>query len=137
MIIDIENVTEKFKLYSGEELDGTEPGRDGLCREICRECAAEVTGRVRPEVMQRNDPDDIGALESLAAAEAFYQLADLDQRTAPLADLDQRTAPLAVSSREMKIELGDRLGAAGRLRDGKRLACVRLLVEYEFYFRAI
>ena len=107
MIIDIENVTEKFKLYSGEELDGTEPGRDGLCREICRECAAEVTGRVRPEVMQR------------------------------LADLDQRTAPLAVSSREMKIELGDRLGAAGRLRDGKRLACVRLLVEYEFYFRAI
>ena len=30
MIIDIENVTEKFKLYSGEELDGTEPGRDGL-----------------------------------------------------------------------------------------------------------
>ena len=127
MIIDIENVTEKFKLYSGEELDGTEPGRDGLCREICRECAAEVTGRVRPEVMQRNDPDDIGALESLAAAEAFYQLADLDQRT----------APLAVSSREMKIELGDRLGAAGRLRDGKRLACMRLLVEYEFYFRAI
>lgn len=127
MIIDIENVTEKFKLYSGEELDGTEPGRDGLCREICRECAAEVTGRVRPEVMQRNDPDDIGALESLAAAEAFYQLADLDKRT----------APLAVSSREMKIELGDRLGAAGRLRDGKRLACVRLLVEYEFYFRAI
>ena len=108
-------------------MDGAGPGRDGLCRELCGECAVEVMNRVKPEVLQEEDPEEAGTLESLAAAEAFYQLADLDQRT----------APLAVSSREMKIELGDRLGAAGRLRDGKRLACVRLLVEYEFYFRAI
>ena len=45
MILDIEKVTEKFRLYSGEELDGAEPGRDGLCRELCGECAVEVIDR--------------------------------------------------------------------------------------------
>ena len=124
MILDIEKVTEKFRLYSGEELDGAEPGRDGRCRELCGECAVEVMNRVKPEVLQEEDPEEAGTLESLAAAEAFYQLAALDQAA----------VPQAVSSAEIKLQLGDRLGAAGRLRRAKRAACAGLLYEDEFYF---
>ena len=39
MEINQENVVKKFQLYSGEDLNGTEPQRDGLCRALCQECA--------------------------------------------------------------------------------------------------
>ena len=51
-----------------------------------------------------------------------------------VAALDQAAAPQGVGSGEIKIQLGDRLGAAQRLRDEKGLACRGLTVEDGFYF---
>ncbi len=125
MIINKENVLEKFKLYSSELLDGSNTVRDALCRELCSECAAWVEARVKPELAEsEGDESESGPLESLAAAEAFWQLAALDQAV----------VPLGVSSADIKIQLGDRLGAAQRLRDEKGAACRGLLCEDEFYF---
>lgn len=124
MTISADNVKAKFKLYSGEPMDGTDTARDGLCTELCKEGAALVTRRVKPEALEGEDTEDAGALECLAAAEAFYQLAALDNAA----------APQAVTSQEIKIQLGDRLGSAGRLRDEKRAACTGLLIEDGFYF---
>ena len=124
MTISVENVTARFKLYSGEPLDGTDTARDGLCTELCKEGAALVSRRVKPEVLESNDEEGEKALCALAAAEAFFQLAALDNAA----------APQAVTSAEIKIQLGDRLGSAGRLRDEKRAACAGLIAEDGFYF---
>lgn len=124
MTISIENVKAKFKLYSGEPMDGTDTARDGLCGELCKEGAALVLRRAKPEVLEDNDEEGEKALCALAAAEAFFQLAALDNAA----------APVAVASQEIKIQLGDRLGSAGRLRDEKRRACAGLLAEDGFYF---
>lgn len=126
MKINVENVTEKFKLYSGEPFDGAEPTRDELCGELCGECADMVLQRVRPEVLQDEEFEGAGALECLAAAEAFLQLATLDNAV----------TPQTVTSPEIKIQLGDRVGSAERLRDEKRAACRGLLAEDGFYFGA-
>lgn len=124
MTISMENVKAKFKLYSGEPLDGTDAARDGLCTELCKDGAALVARRVKPEILEGEDTECAGALEALAAAEAFFQLAALDNAA----------APQAVTSAEIKIQLGDRLGSAGRLRDEKRAACAGLITEDGFYF---
>lgn len=124
MDINLENVTAKFRLYSGETLDGADNPRDELCKELCKECAELVRTRMKPEVMQAEGTEGAGAMESLAAAEAFFQLAALDNAA----------APQAVTSQEIKIQLGDRAGAAQRLRDEKRTACAGLLAEDGFYF---
>lgn len=126
MTISIENVKAKFKLYSGEPLDGTDQARDALCMELCTEGAAWVTRRVKPEILEAETFAGAGALESLAAAEAFWQLAALDQSS----------APQGVSSSGMKLESGDRLGPAKRLRDEKEAACAGMLAEDGFYFGA-
>lgn len=126
MEINVENVTEKFKLYSGETFDGAEPARDALCRELCRECAATVRQRVKPEILADEKYEGAEALESLAAAEAFFQLAALDNAV----------TPQTVTSPEIKIQLGDRAGYAERLRDEKRAACSGLFMEDGFYFGA-
>ena len=62
--------------------------------------------------------------ESLAAAEAFYQLALLDQSA----------GPEAVSAPELKVRLGDRARYAANLRAEKRKACGRILAREDFYF---
>ena len=127
MTISVENVTAKFKLYSGEALDGSEPARDALCGELCSECAAWAAGRLKPELLEAEGTEgQLAALEGLAAAEAFWQLAALDQAS----------APQGVSSGEIKIQLGDRLSSAERLRDEKESACRGLLMEDGFYFGA-
>lgn len=89
-----------------------EPDRDG------------GTGdEAQPETSQE-DAEKLDALESLAASEAFWQLAVLDQAA----------VPQTVSSSEIKIQLGDRAGSARRLRDEKIAACRGLLLEDGFYF---
>lgn len=123
MNINLDTVTEKFKLYSGEPLDGAEPLRDDLCRELCGESTKQIKLRARPEVLE-DEESDTEPLASLAAAEAFCQLAALDEAS----------APRAVNSTEMKIQLGDRVDAAQRLRAGKEAACRGLLREEGFYF---
>lgn len=124
MDINLENVKAKFKLYSGEAMDGTDTARDGLCGELCEECAELVRLKVKPEVLQAEGTEGAGAIESLAAAEAFYQLAALDSAA----------VPRSVASSEIKIQPGDRMGSAERLRREKRAACAGLLAEDGFYF---
>jgi len=155
MEISLENVVEKFKLYSGEPMDGAEPARDALCQALCGECTAWVKRRVRPGAFgepetadaagsetptepgqagaagsgaqtepSQEDAEKLDALAGLAASEAFWQLAALDQAA----------APQAVNSSEIRIQLGDRAGYAGRLRDEKGAACQGLLLEDGFYF---
>lgn len=120
MEISQENVMKKFQLYSGEALDGGEPQRDALCRALCQECADWVLERARPDA-----PASAAAkAESLAAAEAFYQLALLDQSA----------GPEAVASPELKVELGDRARHAASLRAEKRRTCGRFLAQEGFYF---
>lgn len=124
MDINVENVAEKLKLYAGEPLDGQEPERDSLCRSLCWDCAQWVSRSVRPEALAGRGAEAWAALESLAAAEVFYQLAELDQAN----------LPQTVSSPEIKIQLGDRVSHAQRLRNEKRLACAGLLREDGFCF---
>ena len=119
MEISIENVAVKFKRYANEPIDGQEPDRDSLCLSLCEECA----GWVREQAVCGPE-QDASPLESLAAAEAFYQLAELDQAG----------LPQTVSSPEVKLQLGDRVAHAQRLRDEKRLACAGLLREDGFFF---
>lgn len=127
MEINVENVVEKLKLYAGEFMDGQEPERDSLCRSLCGDCVQWVRETMKPEALAGRGAETQAALESLAAAEAFYQLAELDQAN----------LPQTVFSPEIKLQLGDRVGHAQRLRDEKRLACAGLLREGGFYFGRI
>ena len=120
MEIDLERVLEKFKLYSGEAMDEGEPRRDELCRALCKECAGWARRLADPEAGEER----AGDVESLAAAEAFYQLALLDQAA----------GPQSFSSPELKLELGDRARHAGELRAAKRQACGAVLPAEDFYF---
>lgn len=112
-----EQVLEKFQLYSGEE--DMEEKRWALCRALCRECKDWVEGQARPGVEAGRE-----ALEGLAAAEAFYQLALLDEAL----------SPASVAAPEVKLELGERADKALRLAEEKRKACGPLLREQGFYF---
>lgn len=119
MELEIERVLEKFCRYSGEALTGEDPDREELCRALCGECLEEVKARGR-----RRDEGSCRALESLAAAQAFYQLALVDSCG----------EPESVWSPELKVELGDRVRKAERLREEKRRACGSLIPEEGFYF---
>lgn len=115
----LEQVLEKFCRYAGEALDGKDTVRDGLCRALCGECLAEIKARA-----SCRSEEECQALESLAAAQAFYQLALVDSCG----------EPESVWSPELKVELGDRVQKAERLREEKRRACGSLLLQDGFYF---
>lgn len=120
MEITLEGVLGKFKGYSEEPLDGQEPERDSLCQGLCQECLQWVEQRLLPDAPE----EGLSAAESMAAAEAFYQLALLDQT---------RT-PETVSTPELKLELGGRAAYAEKLCQEKRKAGAYLLREDSFYF---
>ena len=123
MEITLAGAVEKFKQYSGEAMDGQEPGRDALCQGLCGECVQWVQARLLPGAPETGRE----AAEGLAAAEALYQLALLDQAG----------TPGVVSTPELKLELGDRARYAGHLREEKRRAAAGLLREEGFYFGRI
>lgn len=161
MELRIEKVLEKFKLYANEPMDGEDTRRDSLCQGLCEECVQWVQGQVVAEdepgsageedaggeagggeiagkeateggtaggeASSEKVPEGLPALESYAASEAFYQLAVLDQAV----------LPQSLSSPEVKLQLGDRVGHAQRLRAEKRRACGTLLQEDGFYFGQI
>lgn len=120
MEISLDNVVGKFQLYSGEALDGSDARRDQLCKALCGECVGWVKRLLLPDAPE----DAAGDAESLAAAEAYYQLALLDQAA----------GPASFSSPELKVELGDRAARAGELCDAKRKACRAVLPPEDFYF---
>lgn len=119
MEIGVERVVEKFQRYAGEAPDGEDVARERLCQALCDECAAAVAELLRPGLEEIPE-----AAEALAAAEAFYQLALLDQAA----------GPEVVSSPELKMELGRRAEYAAMLREEKRRACRGFLREEGFYF---
>lgn len=120
MELSLEKVVETFRLYSGEALDGREEDRDELCRTLCGECLGGVKGRLREELSE----EALSWAEALAAAEAFVQLALLDQAG----------RPESVSTPELTVRQGDRIKCALALLEEKRRAAAGILREDGFYF---
>lgn len=111
-------VIKKFSLYSGEAEE--ESPRWELCRSLCGECMGWIGS-------QAHDGDGLELLESLAAAEAFYQLTLIDETL----------APESVSAPELKLEMGQRGEKAQKLAEEKRKACSGLIREKGFYFGSV
>lgn len=113
-------VLEKFSLYSDEQKDETP--RWQLCKALCGECRQWIGEEAR-----EGNEDALERLEALAAAEAFYQLALIDDAL----------TPEGVSSPELKLEMGRRGEKARKLAEEKRLACKGVLREEGFYFGSV
>ncbi len=113
-------VLKKFSLYSGEEED--EGARWALCKALCGECGEWIEGQAAGDGEKGRE-----LLESLAAAEAFYQLVLLDGAL----------APESLSSPEVKLEMGKREEKALKLAEEKRRACGGFLREDGFYFGSV
>lgn len=112
------SVLKKFSLYSGETEEQTP--RWELCKSLCGECMGLVGS-------QALDGGSLEPLESLAAAEAFYQMTLIDETL----------APESVSAPELKLEMGQRGEKARKLLEEKRRACRGLVQEKEFYFGSV
>lgn len=121
MELDLERIWEKFLLFSGEDAGGWEPGREELCRLFCAECGEQTQRQVREAAEAESFR---GALESLAAAEAFVRLV--------LAD--EALTPESIGLPEVNWEAGDRAEKARRLAAEQRKACAGALRERDFYF---
>ena len=124
MKLDVERVKTAFSAYSGEtfEEDGE---RARLCAALCEECArrAEQMLASRPEQPEEALPP----VESWAAAEAFYQLALVDEALTP----DKFSADGVEVSGSKSAE------RARALADEKFRAALPVLGEGAFYFGGI
>lgn len=115
-----DKVLAKFSLYSGET--ESQELRWELCKALCAECQEWVAQQAA-----EGAAPGLERLESLAAAEAFYQLVLIDDAL----------TPESLSAPELKIELGRRGEKALRLAEEKRKACEGLLQEAGFYFGSV
>lgn len=122
MELDRERVKEKFYLYSGESPEEEDP-RAALVAQLCGECAARGDALLesRPESEAEKH---LAALESWAAAEAFYQLTLTDEAT----------SPESIAADGVRISEGERSRKAKALAEEKRLAVFPVLGEEAFYF---
>ncbi len=122
MKLELEQIKEKFALYSGE--DFTEDSeRARLCAQLCGDCAA------RTEALLEEHPAELAvrylsALESWTAAEALYQLT--------LAD--EAASPERISADGVEIVEGERSQKAKALAREKRKAVLPVLGEEAFCF---
>ena len=122
--LDRERIKAAFSAYSGETFE-TEDERSRLCAALCEECA------YRAEQMLKNRPEQpeeaLLPVESWAAAEAFYQLALVDEALTP----EKISAD--------GVEISGKNGAqwARALADEKRRAALPVLGEGAFYFGGI
>ena len=123
MKLDQEKILEKFYLYSGEDREDEE--RAGLCTQFCGESAEKIE-RILTGASRREEDTEpyLGALESWAAAEAFYHLT--------LAD--EATAPERITADGISVSAGDRSRKAKALLEEKSRAVVPVLGEGGFYF---
>lgn len=128
MELTLTNVTEKFYLYSGEDPADTGQ-RAGLCAQLCGECADRVNALLEKRWGQAQEaPADgekyLPALESWAAAEAFYQLALRDRAV----------SPEVVTADGVRVDAKERAEHAAALAGEKHRAVRPLLGEEGFCF---
>lgn len=127
----MEHVTEKFYLYSGE--DPAEEGqRAGLCAQLCGECVDRVNALLEKlRGQEQEDPVSVEkylpAMESWAAAEAFYQLALRDRAV----------SPEVVTADGVRVDVKERAEHAAALAREKHRAICPLLGEEGFCFERV
>lgn len=121
LALELAAVQEKFSRYSGET-PSADDSRGKLCAELCAECAARADALA--ENGRSPTETEALALESWAAAEAFYQLVLLDEAL----------APESLSADGVRVDLGARSQKARALAEEKRRGLASLLGEGAFYF---
>lgn len=122
MALSLERVKEGFALYSGEDPAG-EDARGKLCARLCQECLNGIEAKLGNRVLAEGSKEE-RALESWAAAQAFYQLS--------LAD--EAALPQVVAADGVRIEAGERSQRAKALAAEKEKAAASVLGEEGFYF---
>lgn len=122
MALSLERVKAGFALYSGEDPE-MEDARGKLCAQLCQECLNGIEAKLKGRVVPEGSRDE-GALESWAAAQAFYQLA--------LAD--EAVSPQVVSADGVRVEAGERSEKARVLAAEKEKTARTVLGEGAFYF---
>ena len=127
MKLDMEGVRQAFSQFSGEEADPQGAGREAFCAALCSQCAQRVERLVRPGLSQEEETAWEGALEALAAAEAFYQLL--------LAE--EAASPQSLSAGGVSLTRGAGSERAARLVEEKRGAVAPVLGETGFCFAAV
>ena len=121
MELDREKIIETFYLYSGEDREDEE--RAALCARLCEESAEKIERSLANRREEDLEPYQ-NALESWAAAEAFYHLTLTDEATAP-----ERVTADGVS-----VSAGERSQKAKALLEEKRAAIASVWGEGGFYF---
>lgn len=124
MKLDLERVKAAFSNYSGETLEETGE-RSRLCASLCEECArrAEQLLAARPDL----PAEALLPVENWAAAEAFYQLALVDEALT----LEK------ISADGVEISGKNCAERAKKLAEEKRRAALPMLGEGAFYFGRI
>ena len=116
-----EKILEKFYLYSGEDRDDEECA--ALCAQLCEESGSKIE-----RILASRKDEDIepyqNALESWAAAEAFYHLTLTEEAT----------APERITADGISVSAGERSQKAKALLEEKRRAVIPVLGEGGFYF---
>ena len=123
MTLDQEKILEKFYLYSGEDAEDEE--RAALCTRLCEESGSKIERILTGAARREEDTEPyLGALESWAAAEAFYHMTLVDEAT----------APEKITADGVTVSAGERSQKAKALLEEKRRAVIPVLGEGGFYF---
>ena len=121
MELDQEKILEKFYLYSGEDREDEE--RAALCTQLCEESGSKIERAFADRRDEDTEPY-LSALESWAAAEAFYHLTLTDEAT----------APERITADGISVSAAERSQKAKALLEEKRSTVVPALGEGGFYF---
>lgn len=121
MELDREKILEKFYLYSSEDAEDEECSV--LCSQLCEESAGRIERVLADRRIEEIEPYQ-NALESWAAAEAFYHLTLTDEAA----------APARITADGVTVSAGERSQKAKTLLEEKRRAVIPVLGEGGFYF---
>ena len=120
MALELDRIKAAFYRFSGEDPADSDAERTALCESLCEEALAKA------ETMMAvgDKSNEVAAVESWCAAEAFYQLTLIDEAL----------TPDSFSADGVTLGLSGRSEKARALRDEKRAAADCLLGEGAFYF---
>ena len=121
MKLDQEKILEKFYLYSGEDREDEELAP--LCSQLCIDSAEKIE-RGLARCREEDAEPYLGALESWAAAEAFYHLTLTEEAA----------APERITADGVTVSAGERSQKAKALLEEKRNAIIPVWGEGGFYF---